>query len=509
MESVVNLQYCHCKLALTWRFKHCSFLFPKTLTAKPSTKTKSFLCTLSRCDAQSFHNISSTKHTTLLVETSHEYQKLKALLEILMEKDSCPVQLLRDYGDWTKDQFWAVVRFLTHASRSKEIFQLFDIWKNIEKSRINEFNYSKIIGLLVEEDLIEEAVLCFQEMKSHSLRLSVEVYNSIIHGLSRKGNFDDAFIFLDEMKEMKLAPDTDTYDGLIEAYGIYKMYDEMGMCLKKMKLNGCSPDHITYNLLIREFSRGGLLKRMERVYQSMVSKRMDLQSPTLIAMLEVYAKFGILDKMEMFYRRVLNSRTILKEDLIRKLAEVYIENYMFSRLENLGVDLSPRFGQTDLVWCLRLLSHAGLFSKRGMDSIIQEMEEKNVPWNATVANIIMLAYLKMKNFTHLRILFSQLLTHGVEPDIITIGILFDANRIGYDGSGTLDTWRKQGFLYKAVEMNTDPLVITTFGKGHFLRNCEEAYSSLEPAVREKKTWTYQHLIDSVFKHKQCKFNKKA
>lgn len=426
-----------------------------------------------------------------------------------MEKDSCPVQLLRDYGDWTKDQFWAVVRFLTHASRSKEIFQLFDIWKNIEKSRINEFNYSKIIGLLVEEDLIEEAVLCFQEMKSHGLRLSVEVYNSIIHGLSRKGNFDDALIFLDEMKELNLAPDTDTYDGLIEAYGIYKMYDEMGMCLKKMKLNGCSPDHITYNLLIREFSRGGLLKRMERVYQSMVSKRMDLQSPTLIAMLEVYAKFGILDKMEMFYRRVLNSRTILKEDLIRKLAEVYIENYMFSRLENLGVDLSPRFGQTDLVWCLRLLSHAGLLSKRGMDSIIQEMEEKNVPWNATVANIIMLAYLKMKNFTHLRILFSQFLTHGVEPDIITIGILFDANRIGYDGSGTLDTWRKQGFLYKAVEMNTDPLVITTFGKGHFLRNCEEAYSSLEPAVREKKTWTYQHLIDSVFKHKQCKFNKKA
>ncbi|KAK9932923.1 hypothetical protein M0R45_020142 [Rubus argutus] len=434
MESVVNLQHCHCKLAPTWRFKHCSFLFPKTLTAKPSTKTKSFLCTLSRCNARPFHNISSTKHTALLVETSHEYQKLKALLEILMEKDSCPLQLLRDYGDWTKDQFWAVVRFLTHASRSKEIFQLFDIWKNIEKSRINEFNYSKIIGLLVEEDLIEEAVLCFQEMKSHCLRLSVEVYNSIIHGLSRKGNFDDALIFLDEMKEMNLAPDTDTYDGLIEAYGIYK-------CMMRWKS--------------------------------------------------------------------LNSRTILKEDLIRKLAEVYIENYMFSRLENLGVDLSPRFGQTDLVWCLRLLSHAGLFSKRGMDSIIQEMEEKNVPWNATVANIIMIAYLKMKNFTHLRILFSQLLTHGVEPDIITIGILFDANRIGYDGSGTLDRWRKQGFLYKAVEMNTDPLVITTFGKGHFLRNCEEAYSSLEPAVREKKTWTYQHLIDSVFKHKQCKFNKKA
>lgn len=120
----MNLPYSHCKIALTWRFKHYSFLSPKTLTAKPSTKIKSFPRTLSRCYAQSFHNISSTKHASLLVETSHEYQKLKALLEILMEKDSCPLQLLRDDGDWTKDQFWAVVRFLTHASRSKEIFQV-------------------------------------------------------------------------------------------------------------------------------------------------------------------------------------------------------------------------------------------------------------------------------------------------------------------------------------------------------------------------------------------------
>ncbi|XP_004298231.1 PREDICTED: pentatricopeptide repeat-containing protein At4g14190, chloroplastic [Fragaria vesca subsp. vesca] len=508
MESVVKLQYSHCKIAHTsWSFKHSNthLRFPKTQTPKPSTTT-----TLSLCHAHFFSpsplpphkTSSSTEHTTLHVEPSHEYHKLRALLDILMEKDCCPLQLLRDDGDWTIDQFWAVIRFLIHASRPKEILQLFDIWRNIEKSRINEFNYSKIIGLLVEEDLIEEAVVCFQDMKSQGLGLSVELYNTIIHGLSRNGNFVDAVHFLNEMKEMNLAPDADTYDGLIEAYGKYKMYDEMGMCLKKMRLNGCSPDYITYNLLIREFAHGGLLNRVERVYQSMVSRRMDLQVPTLIAILEVYAKFGILEKMEVFYRRVLNSRAILKEDLIKKVAEVYIENYMFSKLENLGVDLSPRFGQTDLVWCLRLLSHAGLLSRRGMNSIILEMEGKSVPWNATVANIMMLAYLKMKDFTRLRSLFSQSLTRGVDPDIITFGILFDANRIGYDGSATLNTWRKHGILYKAVEMNTDPLVITTFGKGHFLRNCEAAYSSLEPEVREKKTWTYQDLIDSVFKDNQ-------
>ncbi|XP_050373457.1 pentatricopeptide repeat-containing protein At4g14190, chloroplastic [Argentina anserina] len=503
METVVKLQHSNCNISSNqWSFKHNNtlFLFPKTQTPKPSTKTT----TLFLCHAHHYFSptpplpphkaTSPTKHTT-----HHDNNKLRALLETLMEKenDCCPLQLLRDDGDWTTDHFWAVIRFLIHDSRPMEILQLFDVWRNIEKSRIDEINYCKMIGLLVEEDLIEEAVVCFQDMKSHDLGMSVEIYNSIVHGLSRNGKFDDAMLLINEMKEMNLAPDADTYDGLIEAYGKYKMYDEMGMCLKKMRLNGCSPDHITYNLLIREFARGGLLNRMERVYQSMVSKRMDLQAPTLIAMLEVYAKFGILEKMEVFYRRALNSRAILKDDLIRKVAEVYIENYKFSSLENLGIDLSPKYGQTDLIWCLHLLSHAALLSRRGMDSIVLEMEDKGVPWNATVVNIIMLAYLKMKDFTRLRILFSRSLTRGVDPDIITVGILFDATKIGYDGSATLDIWRKHGFLYKAVEMNTDSLVITTFGKGDFLRNFEAVYSSLEPEVRENKTWTYQDLIDSV------------
>ena len=51
-------------------------------------------------------------------------------------------------------------------------------------------------------------------------------------------------------------------------------------------------------------------------------------------------------------------------------------------------------------------------------------------------------------------------------------------------------------------MNTDPFVLIAFGKGNFLRNSEEAYFTLEPEVRGKKTWTYQSLIDLVFKHRR-------
>ncbi|PON95521.1 Pentatricopeptide repeat [Trema orientale] len=479
------------------------FLFPPlNLTPSPSFRPKPFTpsrLSLSLRSSQQ-RRTSSTEHTTLLVDTFHEHRMLKSLLRRLSKMGSCPLRLLRQDGDWTKDHFWAVVAFLRHHSRSMEILQVFDMWKSIETSRINELNYNKIIKVLGEEGLLEEAVISFKEMKSHGLSLCLETYNSMIHGFARKGCFDEALFYLNEMKEVNVAPETDTYDGLIEAYAKYEMYDEIGMCLKKMKLNACPPDHITYNLLMREFSRAGLLKKMESVYHTMISKKMYLQASTLVEMVEAYARFGILDKMEKFYTRVLNMKIPLGEDLIRKLAEVYIDNYMFSKLETLGVDLSSTYGESDLLWCLRLLSHACLSSRKGMDSIIQEMKDANIPWNATVANIIMLTQLKMKDFTHLRISLSQL-TYTVKPDIISVGILFDAISMGFDGTGTLDTWRRMGCLHRAVEMNTDPVVLTAFGKGDFLRNSEVAYSSLKTEVREKRTWTYHNLIDLVSKHK--------
>ena len=82
---------------------------------------------------------------------------------------------------------------------------------------INELNYKKIIKLLSEEGLVEEAVKAFQEIKNYGRGPCLEFHNSIIHGYANKGNFDDALYFLNEMRKVNVAPETDTYDGLIEA----------------------------------------------------------------------------------------------------------------------------------------------------------------------------------------------------------------------------------------------------------------------------------------------------
>ncbi|KAK7311437.1 hypothetical protein RJT34_09575 [Clitoria ternatea] len=474
-------------------------VFQKPFGKFPSPTTQ--ICHLSFHPLPSLADtVSDSKHTTLLVETYHLHHSLRTLLAKLDKEGSCPLHILSQDGDWSKDQFWAVVRFLKNASRFTEIVQVFDMWKNIEKSRISELEYNKIISLLCEEGMMEDALSALHEMKLEGLKPSLETYNPIIHGLSREGKFSDALRFFDEMNESGLELETELYDGLLRAYGKFQMYDEMGKCVKKMELDGCPPDHITYNILIQEYSRGGLLQRTEKLYQRMLSKRMHLQSSTLVAMLEAYTRFGVVGQMERFYRKLNNSETRLEDDLVRKLAEVYIRNYMFSRLEDLGLDLHSAAGKSDLVWCLRLLSYACLLSKKGMDIVVREMQDAKVYWNATFANIIMLAYVKMKDFKRLRIFLSQLPIYRVRPDIVTVGILFDANRIGFDGSGTLETWRRMGYLYRVVEMKTDSLVLTAFGKGRFLKSCEDVYSSLHPEDREKKKWTYYDLIALLSKH---------
>ncbi|XP_030533883.1 pentatricopeptide repeat-containing protein At4g14190, chloroplastic isoform X2 [Rhodamnia argentea] len=450
---------------------------------------------------QSRHEIetprcSSAQHRAVLVEAFHEHRRLNSLLQRLSEKGSCPLRMLEDDGDWTRDQFWAVVKSLRHASRSLEILKVFDMWKDRKPSRLTEFNYERIILLLCEEGLMNEAVSAFQQMKNNYLKASVEMYNSMVHGYANRGSFDDALLFLDEMRENDLGPNNETYNGLIRAYGKYKMYDELGTCVKQMELNGCLPDHVTYNLLIREFSRAGLLQQMERLQRTMFSKRMYLQPLSLVSMLDAYANFGILAKMEKAYIRVLNAKIPLKEDLIRKLAGIYIENYMFSRLDDLGCHCSSSSG-SDLSWFLRLLSNARLLSNTGMDLVVREMEEAGVPWTVTLVNTVFLTLLKMKDFKHLRTLLLGLPAERLKPDIVTVGVLLDANRIGFDGFPILDAWRRMGFLCRDVEMETDPLVLIAFGKGHFLRSCEDIYCSFELQNKAKTRWTYNTLIDSV------------
>ncbi|CAI9117523.1 OLC1v1018923C1 [Oldenlandia corymbosa var. corymbosa] len=497
------------------RANYCSFNEPFAFYTKPcGTPTLNKFqipCSSTKSYPQLSYGHEKKSQYTPSSNSKHVFQKARKNLSLQPEQSPCvgkvegerqqldPLGMLKEDGDWSEEQFRGVIKFLYQNSRTTEIPQVFDLWKNVDKSRINVENYEKMIDFLLKDRLMDAAIKALKQMKSYGIGPSLEIYKLVINGFARIGQFDDVFSYLKEMKDTGLNPDTEIYDGLIRAYGKYKMFDEMGRCLREMELDGCSPDHLTYNLLVREYAKAGLINKMERTYQALLTKKMDVQTSTLIAMLETYANFGILDKMEKVFRRAMYSKAYIEEELVQKLARVYIENLMFSRLDDLGLDFSSKTGNIDLVWCLRLLSHACVLRKKGMYSIIEEMESKEVPWSVTIANILALACLKMKDFKQLQVLLCELPARYVNPDIITVGVLFDACMCGFNGASVKRIWARAGYFDDAVELKTDALVLSAFGKGKFLKDFEELYL-VEAKTKKLETWTYRHLINLVKTH---------
>ncbi|KAK9058494.1 hypothetical protein SSX86_023336 [Deinandra increscens subsp. villosa] len=447
------------------------------------------------------------KQNSLQFDDLHRNWHLKrTLFEKLKHKDSDPVRILEEDGDWSKELFWAVIGFLNQTSRSNQVLQVFDEWSSRDETRVTVFNYERIVRLLVDEGLVEAAVLALKDMNNiqgmkplQPLQPSANIYCSIIQGFVEKGRFQEALFHLKMMEDNEMKPHTSVYNGLIKSYAKNGLYDDMAKCLKRMESNRSCPDQSTYNLLIREFSLAGLIKRMERTYRIVISKRMDLEGSTMVAMLEAYAEFGNLEKMEKVYRAVLRlkPRVCLNDDLIRKVAAVYVENHMFSKLDDMGIKLYARTCNTKLVWCLRMLSHACLLSRTGMLSITREMDYRKVQWSVTVANTMLFAYAKMKDLKRFKAVILEMVARNVRPDIVTCGILYDADGFGFGfGFDKLDYWRKMGFFGDVVELRTDPLVIVAFGKGDFLKIVEEVDDT------KSRNLSYEHLIDLVKRHHQ-------
>ncbi|PWA44619.1 tetratricopeptide-like helical domain-containing protein [Artemisia annua] len=131
---------------------HKTFLNPLTPTTKPHFSSP--------------HKTHLSKHN--IVQFNHVHQKgtLKIkVFEKLNDKELDPVQILENDGDWSSGLFWAVVGFLNQTSRSKCVIKVFDRWISKDGSRVSEFNYERIIRLLVEEGLVGYAVMALKDMK--------------------------------------------------------------------------------------------------------------------------------------------------------------------------------------------------------------------------------------------------------------------------------------------------------------------------------------------------------
>ncbi|KAF5789338.1 putative tetratricopeptide-like helical domain superfamily [Helianthus annuus] len=121
-----------------------------------------------------------------------------------------------------------------------------------------------------------------------------------------------------------------------------------------------------------------------------------------------------------------------------------------------------------------------------MESIVREMDYRKVKWSVTIANTKLCAYAKMKDFRRFKGVILEMEARNVKPDIVTCGILYDADGSDFGfGFDELDYRIKMAFFGDAVELKTDPLVLVAFGKGDFLKIVEEVDHT------RSQSWSYE------------------
>lgn len=97
-------------------------------------------------DQQLLPNDWELRHRTLLVDSFHRNNGLRALLgEVSGSKGSGPLRLLTRDGDWPDDHFWAVVALLVETGRADDALKVCRSPPVVGVSR--DFFYSTLPGI--------------------------------------------------------------------------------------------------------------------------------------------------------------------------------------------------------------------------------------------------------------------------------------------------------------------------------------------------------------------------
>ncbi|KAJ4849479.1 hypothetical protein Tsubulata_037643 [Turnera subulata] len=175
---------------------------------------------------------------------------------------------------------------------------------------------TRLIKVLGEEGLVNEALALFYRMKQYRCKPDVYAYNTIIHALCGVGNFKKARSLLEQMElpGFRCPPDTFTYTILISSYcksslqtgcrkAIRRRLWEANHLFRMMLFKGFVPDVVTYNCLINGCCKTGRIERALELFQDMSARGCAPNRVTYNSFIRYYSVTNEIDKgIEMLRR---------------------------------------------------------------------------------------------------------------------------------------------------------------------------------------------------------------
>ncbi|XVF65944.1 hypothetical protein PTKIN_Ptkin09bG0291700 [Pterospermum kingtungense] len=108
-----------------------------------------------------------------------------------------------------------------------------------------------------ENDLVQDAYLVFEKMRSRVSSIDHSTYGFVIRTLCRGKKMEEALDYLQQMIRMGYVPRTITFNNLIRALCLEGKISEALVVLVIMYENGKIPSRTSFDSLVKEFEKTG------------------------------------------------------------------------------------------------------------------------------------------------------------------------------------------------------------------------------------------------------------
>lgn len=140
------------------------------------------------------------------------------------------------------------------GQNAKEVWQSFN---RMSKSGVKMS--SEIFGSLIKsfcnEGLTKEALILLSEMEKHGFKPNDIIYNTLIDTYAKTNQLEEAEGLFLEMKERDLHPTVSTYNTLVDAYSKRGQYEVVEELMEEMEQSGLKPDVLTFTCLLCAYGR--------------------------------------------------------------------------------------------------------------------------------------------------------------------------------------------------------------------------------------------------------------
>lgn len=343
-----------------------------------------------------------------------------------------------------------IFRLFERESKCNELITFLQVLDN-KQINLPLHIVNEVLNILFQISKSNEVEDFIKQLMTKKIEFDIATFNILISGYARTGKFDESFKWLKEMVNRNLAFDQITFNILLNTFSKLGMLDKMMEIFSEMKGKG-HYDAYAYSIVIFSLGKAGKMQEVKNLLQEIKQNNIQL---TEIAYCTIFEVFGENDAEEMFfyieemksnkipitisiYNTVLNKMLKMKnlhgfKKYLQEAEEkgLQFDQFTYSLLFRYATLINDinlletyylemiRFNiPMDIIFFGNLLNaygQAGNFDK--VNSLLNQMKEKNIYKNNTIYNILIKSYIAYNKKTELEALFQEYLNDPINPPI--------------------------------------------------------------------------------------------